>query len=70
MNGLGLKAGRLGHALRSAAGWRAQPKADTLRREDTQDRLDDGDLSDAWPAQPWKIMSVARRDWAIVGYLI
>src|SRR5262245_7967095 len=44
---LGLEAGRLGHALRSAAGWRTEQKAGAFRREDMQDRLYDCGLSDA-----------------------
>src|SRR5262249_42197318 len=50
MDGLGREAGRLAHALRSAAGWRAQQKASAFRREDTQDRLDDGGLANAGTA--------------------
>jgi hypothetical protein len=36
--------------LGGAAGWRAQQEASAFRREDTQDRLDDGGLTNAWPA--------------------
>src|SRR5262245_53380062 len=50
VDGLGLEAGRLSHALRSAAGWRAQQKAGAFRRKDAQDRLNDGGLSNARPA--------------------
>src|SRR5262249_30496196 len=35
------------HALRSAAGWRTQQKAGAFRREDAQDRIDDGGLTNA-----------------------
>src|SRR5262249_22045106 len=47
VDGLGLEAGRLGHALRSAARWRTEQKAGAFRREDVQDRLYDCGLSDA-----------------------
>src|SRR5262249_7456156 len=50
VDGLGLEAGRLGHALRGAAGWRAQHKAGAFRREDAQDRFDDCSLTNARPA--------------------
>ena len=48
--GLGLEAGCLGHAFGGAAGRRTQEKAGALRREDSQNRFDDGGLSDAGPA--------------------
>jgi hypothetical protein len=34
VDGLGLEAGRLGHTLGSAAGWRAQQEASAFCRED------------------------------------
>ena len=50
MDGLGLEAGRLGHALGGAAGRRAEQNVGALRREDAQDGFDDGGLADARPA--------------------
>src|SRR6202022_2911514 len=47
VDGLGLKAGRLGHALGGAASRSAQQKVGALGREDAQNRFDDGGLADA-----------------------
>ena len=47
MDGLGLEAGRFGHALGGPAGRGAQQQADALGGEDAQDRVDDGRLADA-----------------------
>ena len=49
VDGLGLEAGRLGHALGGAAGRRAQQDLSALRREDPQNGFDDGGLPDAGP---------------------
>ncbi len=50
VDGLGLEAGRLGHALGGAAGGRAEQELHALGREDPQDRVDDGGLADAGAA--------------------
>ena len=50
VDGLGLEAGRLGHALGGAASWSAQQKVGALRREDAQNGFDDGGLADAGTA--------------------
>ena len=47
VNGLGLEAGRLGHAFGCAAGRSAEQQLHPLRRENAQDGLDDGGLADA-----------------------
>ena len=47
MDGLGLDARRLGHALGGAAGRRAKQQLHALGREDAQDRIDDRRLADA-----------------------
>ena len=50
VDGLGLEAGRLGHALGGTPGRRAQQEAGAFRGEDTQDRLDDCRLAHTRPA--------------------
>ena len=47
VDGLGLHAGRLGHALGCASGGGAEEKLRALRRQDAQDRVHDGGLADA-----------------------
>ena len=50
VDGLGLEAGRLGHALGGAAGGGAEKQLRALCRENPQDRLDDRGLADTRPA--------------------
>ena len=50
VDGLGLEAGRLGHALGGAAGRGAEKKLRALGREHPQDRVDDRGLADTRPA--------------------
>ena len=47
MDGAGIAAGRLAHALGGAPGRRAQQDRDILGGEDAQDGVDDGGLADA-----------------------
>ena len=47
VDGLGLHAGRLGHALGCPSGGGAEQKLRTLGRQDAQDRVHDGGLADA-----------------------
>ena len=50
MDGLGLEAGRLSHALGGAAGRSAQQQPHPFGREDAQNGIDDRRLADAGPA--------------------